>query len=325
MATLVGAFVPSTISASERGRSPAIRTDIVNLFLIVASCAIAHVAPLKLLAFSYAILGPGHYLTEIAWLDKRGYFSPRKAFPIFAAAISVSLVTVAFLPMGIVSMPLSATLLAVGMGGSVVMAGVDRRSTLVGVGMAVCVSVLVWNAGWAAQTVTVLLPTVVHVFVFTALFMMAGARRANSKYGRAGMWTLVGGAASFIVLPTAHLVADNQPILQLFVPVADMLSPGWDTRSAFGFLAFAYTYHYLNWFSKVEVIRWHAVSTKAKATMSIMYAGLLGVYLWSFAWGLRVSLLLSVLHIVCEFPLNWRTITDLTVTRREEVNPRQVG
>jgi hypothetical protein len=31
---------------------------------------------------------------------------------------------------------------------------------------------------------------------------------------------------------------------------------------ALRFIAFAYTYHYLNWFSKTDIIRWHVVSQR---------------------------------------------------------------
>jgi hypothetical protein len=40
----------------------------VNAGLMVLSCLAAYVFPFELFLFSYAVLGPLHYLTEISWL-----------------------------------------------------------------------------------------------------------------------------------------------------------------------------------------------------------------------------------------------------------------
>ncbi len=44
------------------------KIDQANLGFVILAFCIAHVVPLDLLLFSYAILGPAHYLTEISWL-----------------------------------------------------------------------------------------------------------------------------------------------------------------------------------------------------------------------------------------------------------------
>lgn len=55
-----------------------------NIGLMVLSCLAAYVFPFQLFLFSYAVLGPLHYLTEISWLHDRDYFvmsssSPRRS------------------------------------------------------------------------------------------------------------------------------------------------------------------------------------------------------------------------------------------------------
>src|SRR4051812_27443257 len=54
------------------------RLNYVNIGLMILSCVIAFIMPFELFLFSYAVLGPLHYLTEISWLHKRQYFSPGK-------------------------------------------------------------------------------------------------------------------------------------------------------------------------------------------------------------------------------------------------------
>lgn len=49
-------------------------TDILNIILIIISLALAFHMPFGLLLFSYAFLGPLHYLTEINWLKEKKYF-----------------------------------------------------------------------------------------------------------------------------------------------------------------------------------------------------------------------------------------------------------
>src|SRR5687767_4684915 len=50
----------------------------VNTGLIIFSCIVAFFIPFELFLFSYAILGPLHYLTEIGWLHKKNYFTKGK-------------------------------------------------------------------------------------------------------------------------------------------------------------------------------------------------------------------------------------------------------
>src|ERR1017187_10074061 len=52
--------------------------DITNIGLMIASCALAYIIPFELFLFSYAVLGPLHYLTEITWLQKRDCFTNGK-------------------------------------------------------------------------------------------------------------------------------------------------------------------------------------------------------------------------------------------------------
>jgi hypothetical protein len=57
--------------------------NITNIGLMLLSCALAYVIPFELFLFSYAVLGPLHYLTEITWLKKRDCFTTGKKDYIF--------------------------------------------------------------------------------------------------------------------------------------------------------------------------------------------------------------------------------------------------
>ncbi len=54
------------------------RINYLNIGLMLISCVVALYIPFELFLFAYAVLGPAHYLTEIAWLHKRGYFTKGK-------------------------------------------------------------------------------------------------------------------------------------------------------------------------------------------------------------------------------------------------------
>ncbi|NNJ56220.1 MAG: hypothetical protein HKP14_08810 [Bacteroidia bacterium] len=70
------------------------------------------------------------------------------------------------------------------------------------------------------------------------------------------------------------------------------------------FIAFAYTYHYLNWFSKTKVINWHQVSKSRLYGAIAIWLGSVALYLYDYKIGLAVLFFFSVLHVFLEFPLN---------------------
>jgi hypothetical protein len=71
-----------------------------------------------------------------------------------------------------------------------------------------------------------------------------------------------------------------------------------------GLLAFVYTYHYLNWFIKADVIRWTDIPPGRLALMAGISVVSTGLYFYDYALGFSVLLALSLVHVVLEFPLN---------------------
>src|SRR5690606_26882553 len=73
------------------------KIDLVNIVLMLLASVAAFLLPFELFLFSYAILGPLHYLTEIGWLHKRDYFSTGKydfIWLIFLCVVLVALMLI---------------------------------------------------------------------------------------------------------------------------------------------------------------------------------------------------------------------------------------
>jgi hypothetical protein len=77
------------------------------------------------------------------------------------------------------------------------------------------------------------------------------------------------------------------------------------------FIAFAYLYHYLNWFSKTEVIRWHKVPKIRFAAVIILWLLACGAYAYDYSIGLNFLFFLSFTHVLLEFPLNIVSIVGI--------------
>src|SRR5690606_32013467 len=78
------------------------------------------------------------------------------------------------------------------------------------------------------------------------------------------------------------------------------------------FVAFAYMYHYLNWFSKVSLIGWLRNTSREKiASIFLFWIGAVGLYFYDYRTGLAALFFLSLLHVILEFPLNVISIRGL--------------
>jgi len=77
------------------------------------------------------------------------------------------------------------------------------------------------------------------------------------------------------------------------------------------FIAFAYTYHYLNWFSKTRVIQWHKVPKMRFALVVLIWLISVGLYMYEYIVGLQWLLFLSFMHVLLELPLNFVSIIGI--------------
>src|SRR5262245_551524 len=172
---------------SEGGRSPppsgvsanVDRINYVNIGLMLASAAIAWVLPFEMFLVAYAVLGPLHYLTQISWLHDRGFFTTGR----FDWVPMVLLAIVAFVAAYTTRVPWAgATLTAFGAG--IVMAWVPSPAVkLASLVVFAALAATLQSSAVVYAFFVVLLTTVVHVYVFTGIFILAGAMKGKSTSG----------------------------------------------------------------------------------------------------------------------------------------------
>ena len=361
------------------------RIDAINIGLMLLSCAAAFLLPFELFLFSYAVLGPLHYLTEISWLHQRNYFSLKgKDWWILYVAAAVILVFSFFGEMALwlagPDVPDYQTLArnAPGMyeaaiwmqkhassltffafGAAFIMILVKGQMARLGayaILLALGFGLGSFYGGSNADSrfffllFAIFIPTLIHVYLFTGAFMLFGALKSRSRLGLLSVALLVICALSFFVVRPdgffqlgAKTISNyNESFFQLNVEVLRILIPSQVLdgnnlaaypvlqnlvyNSNWGvvitrFIAFAYTYHYLNWFSKTKIIRWHELPKGWMASILVLWAISVGLYLVNYRNGLMALYFLSFLHVFLEFPLNWVSFKGIG----EEVGKRMRG
>ncbi len=395
------------------------KINYINIGLMLITAALAFIMPFETFLFAYAFLGPLHYLTEISWLHDRQYFSKGKYDFLVLLIIGILLSIAAFasdfgydweIYKQFVELNLFDKLLVFALFASVLFALVKNLIIKV-----ITIAFLyVFVAGWLSPekatqndsntlvfALTSLVPTLIHVYVFTGLFMLYGALKSRSK---SGIWQIIG----FIIIPiilvftipvnpqgnnltgygenayyakgngffmtnvsimnhfkwidekymtnrqyldsfvlkessgfpmlekkrikdslasklSAAYLVENQDneFYQKPIPLRYALPTNskdyfWNSVffSTIGimlmrFIAFAYLYHYLNWFSKTEVIRWHKVPKVRFIGVVVIWLASCGFYLYDYSLGLSVLFFLSFTHVLLEFPLNIVSIVGI--------------
>jgi hypothetical protein len=189
----------------------------------------------------------------------------------------------------------------------------------------------------------VFLPTLIHVYVFTGLFMLYGALKSKSRLGIISVITLlVCPILLFVLFPDSHPM--NATIYSQKAYVGENGKGFWtlhistlkyffDVRPEAGtnqgmfwiqqvfhtktgillmrFIAFAYTYHYLNWFSKTSIIQWHKVPKSRFLLVVVFWFISIGLFLYDYSIGLTWLFFLSYLHVILEFPLNFTSVIGI--------------
>lgn len=290
------------------------RADVVHLGLMLWALVLAYALPFELLLIAYAVLGPAHYLTEISWLHDRRYFLSAKPIALVLAAIAVAAVSVP-------SIPASGWLIWIGfVGAALAIGGIGwaQRAILAAILIAITAGLLTGRDFLAVSAV--LLPTLIHVSVFTLVFMTLGAWRARSPSQGALVVIYLAAIALILLMPPGP--TPRSPILaqlgqHYFGVVAPALGqvlnvPGLTFDPGIrGLLSFVYTYHYLNWFIKADVIGWRRMPPARLVAIGALSAAATGLYFYDYTLGFTVLLALSLVHVVLEFPLNAVSIRQL--------------
>jgi hypothetical protein len=289
--------------------------DAVHLGLLLAALAITYVVPFELLLLSYVVLGPAHYFTEISWLHDRKYFLPHRnvAFGLAGVAAIAALIDNAswfgfVIWMAFVTCALLTTTTA----------AQSAILTIVALG----VTAVMATNGSSLAVLGILLPTLIHVSLFTLVFMTLGAYRSGSKAQAVLVVVYLMAIGIILVVPPSaatqipafakagqEYFGNVGPALGRLLGVANLRL---DTRLT-SLLAFVYTYHYLNWFIKADVIRWAEIPRLRLVLVVAASVASTALYFYDYAFGFTALLALSLVHVVLEFPLNSLALRQLGV------------
>jgi hypothetical protein len=290
------------------------RINYYNILAMLLSACLAVVIPFELVLLSYAILGPAHYLTEISWLNERKFFTLKK----YDYTIVVAVAIIAYLlklPYGYIifyAFGLSFILLVTG--------------SMLYRALAFCLLII---AGYfilgnnLLQTIFGLyVPTLIHVYFFTGAFILFGALKDKIVSGYVAFFVflacpvLLGVLFTHLPVNTAswairsygdfarlNTVTLKNNKLDIFNnPISILL-----TR----LIAFAYTYHYINWFSKTRIINWHQISRARAVFIGVIWIASVALYFYNYRLGIKWLFLLSLTHVILEFPLNHRSFIEI--------------
>lgn len=308
---------------------------------------LAYLFPFKLFIYTYAILGPLHYLTEINWLREKKYFVQEKRWVWIALSCALLLVIPLFFLQTSLSKLMEYEALE-----QVILFGRKYSNACIlvpfvlAVGFAfvkqwrflmmflvvgIVLAVALNEFSMYGILIGTMLPTMLHVYVFTVLFMLFGALKAKSQ---AGYWAVaIALMVPLIIIsnpvnPESYVFLDS--IKQIYTDnnwhhvnakIARVLGQSDGTQFFFYetlflkiqiFIAFAYTYHYLNWFSKTTIIGWHKqLTTRRSLIIGLIWAAAVALYAFDYKLGLLWLLFLSLLHVFLEFPLNILSIKGI--------------
>ncbi|MDZ4757846.1 MAG: hypothetical protein SGJ10_06875 [Bacteroidota bacterium] len=319
----------------------------LNILLMIVSAGVAMVIPFELFLFSYAVLGPLHYLTEISWLQKKGFYVKGKYDYIILLVLGL-LVTIAFLYPKNQSIAGQNYVFAAFVVGIALIFLQTWYLKLFVAAMAVLVGFMIQDNYFYIMFFAIFLPTLIHVYIFTGLFVIHGALRSKSVSGYLSMivfilctlscfWVGVGGENaislkmqeiydSFIsmsrgVITLFGIDGHTQDMADFNNMETNYLFFGEKPVMLMRFIAFAYTYHYLNWFSKTSIIKWHEVSALRLMIIATLWIFSVFLYFMNYTIGLKVLYFLSMVHVFLEFPLNIRSFTGIG----EEIRNRFVS
>lgn len=313
------------------------KLDLVNIGLMLVSCAIAMILPFELFLIVYAILGPLHYLTEISWLHDRNYFTKGKYDALILLVVGILLMLKYFSADVGIEFPqhFDANLVFIALLSALIFVTVKNPVYKIGgIALVILVSKASHNM---IYFLTIFVPTLIHVYLFTALFMLYGAFKSKSRFG---VWSVVVLIMCPIILftvfpntafypPTEYSKGAYDLFKSLNIvwlryvggmPKQYLIQPiQWDSIIYYSqggillmrFIAFAYTYHYLNWFSKTKVIQWHNVPKWRFITVVIIWLISIVLYIHSYKLGLQWLLFLSFMHVLLELPLNFISILGI--------------
>ncbi len=289
--------------------------------MLAASC-LALFIPFELVLLSYAILGPAHYLTEISWLKGKQFFTLKKydLLLILAVVIISLLLKLPYANVIFYAFGLSFILLTI-------------KSS---VGRLLAFIVLV-AAGYFLLTHNLLrtifglyVPTLIHVYIFTGAFLLFGALKDRNVSGYLAFSIFLLCPVLLCLLftdlhnqPSDWAVSNYKHFASLNTTTLRNQNINIYTNQASVILtrliAFAYTYHYINWFTKTRVINWHRITVTRAAVIGLIWIASVTLYFFNYRLGIKWLFILSLAHVILEFPLNHRSFIGIGKELRTKI------
>lgn len=300
---------------------------------MVLSFVVAYLFPFELFLFVYAFLGPLHYLTEINWLNKKNYFTTQKKDYYFHLFLLLIIALALFSPLSYFLRKYLAIFLFTAFGSSFGM--IYFKKTKSKIKFTFLIIVLSFIGFYVFENnfnilFSIFLPTLIHVFLFTGIFILVGCLKDKSKSGKISLLFFIFCGLTLLFLPYYFNLSEVSEKIQtnyhsfekLNQIVISILNQSTNSTindvyfsnigiQAMRFIAFAYTYHYFNWFSKTSIIQWHATSRFNLTLILLIWAFSILIYLYDYNIGLKYLYLLSLAHVILEFPLNFNSILNL--------------
>jgi hypothetical protein len=306
----------------------------LNIGLMIGACGAALAAPFHVFLLAWSILGPLHYLTEISWLHDRNYFTRRN--PARRAWLVLVLFAVAAIGLAYAvndplqrTVPFQLQVALIYVVFAAAAAAIFVKDWLNAAGLFLILSLgLFYFSGFRYYVVAAnLLLTMVHVFLFTGAFILLGALKSKSWVGLLSLAVFVSCAIAVVAVPSGYAAPGDQ-VRRLYSSFEylnrDLLRMAGSQAGVYDaagvgvmrLIAFAYLYHYLNWFSKTSIIKWHEITRTRAATIVAAWLGGGLAYLYDVRLGFGVWYILSMLHVFLEFPLNHQTFVEIGKTLR---------
>jgi hypothetical protein len=324
------------------------KIEILNIVLIFISLFLSLMLPFELFLFSYAVLGPLHYLTEINWLHQKNYFVQERKYIwiliVFAIAITF-LAIFKYLKLEVAfstflsnySKLLFNVLLVSSLFFSIgLVLFKDSKKIFLALIFSFIFGLLFLKFfPFSFIIIGVFLPTIIHVYFFTLIFMIFGTLKSRSIYGVIAIVVLMLVPLFILYNPflfafqTSELVKDaflETSFKKVIVSINQIFNNV--SISYFNFnsaviikiqtiITFSYTYHYLNWFSKTSLIGWSRNMSKSYLVfILILWLASIGLYVYSYKMGVMALFFLSMFHVIAEFPLNIISIREVFFSRK---------
>jgi hypothetical protein len=315
------------------------------------SLGAAMVAPFHTFLIAYAFLGPLHYLTEISWLHDRQYFTTSRydfyLFLLISAFISLDFLVRVFQLSPSFSQFVDENNLIVCLTSFALLGSLPLLfSKSIQLKSLILSSLFAFLYFWMIPSIVdtnmyfiiiSLLPTLIHVGLFTGFFILFGSLKSKSKSGLLSFVIFLGCPLIlwFLSPDSFSLQTDdatketylsngygfgllNYNILTKFnLGVSANINPReviFESKEGIlvmRVIAFFYLYHYLNWFSKTEILKWHKIPVKRLVVILLLWVTSCLIYFMDYFNGMVVLFFLSYCHVLLEFPLNIYSIIGI--------------